>query len=326
MNGQKAAIGLDMGGTKTAGLLLDADCRVISAHTLPTPSRDGPEAVLATLEAVTTRLRSDAAALDISVVALGVGVPGLVTITGELRFAGHLGGPVGLDLATLLPERFGLPTVVENDNTCAGYAEWSAGAGQGFDDLLYVGLGTGIGGGIIAGGVPQRGAHGFAGEVGHIVTDPLGGPCTCGRRGCWELTASGTALGRQAEQAITDGHWIAPSGLARPLSGATVMAQAALGVAGALQVLDGFARHLAVGLVDLTLVLDPGCIVLGGGAMTRHDLLLPAVRERFGHLLGDSSSARPVPELRAASFGPDAGAVGAALLAFARADPDHRPG
>ena len=312
-----AAIGLDMGGTKTAGLLLTADGQVVGSHTLPTPSRQGPAAVLATLEEVTENLLTQAQQLRTEVVAIGVGVPGLVSNSGQLCFAGHLGGEVGLDLAALLPARFMLPTVVANDNTCAGYAEWTAGAGRGFDDVLYVGLGTGIGGGIIAGGVAQRGANGFAGEVGHIVIDRNGELCTCGRRGCWELSASGTALGRQGEQAIVDGRWNAAPDVVRPVSGTDVMDQAALGVNAAVEVVEAFAGHLAVGLVDLALVLDPACIVLGGGVMTRAELLLPSVREQFRVLLGDMSSIRGLPELRAAHFGPRSGAVGAALLALA---------
>ena len=307
-----------MGGTKTAGLLLTANGEVVGSHNMPTPARQGPVAVLATLEEVTENLLTQAQELRIEVVAIGVGVPGLVSNAGQLRFAGHLGGEVGLDLAASLPGRFMLPTVVDNDNTCAGYAEWTAGAGQGFDDVLYVGLGTGIGGAIIAGGVVQRGVNGFAGEVGHIVIDRNGELCTCGRRGCWELSASGTALGRQGEQAIVDGCWNAAPGLVRPVSGTDVMDQAALGVDAALALVETFAGHLAVGLVDLALVLDPGCIVLGGGVMTRAELLLPSVRQQFRLLLGDMSSTRALPELRAAHFGPRSGAVGAALLALAK--------
>ena len=307
-----------MGGTKTAGLLLTANGEVVGSHNMPTPARQGPVAVLATLEEVTENLLTQAQELRIEVVAIGVGVPGLVSNDGQLRFAGHLGGEVGLDLAASLPGRFMLPTVVDNDNTCAGYAEWTAGAGQGFDDVLYVGLGTGIGGAIIAGGVVQRGVNGFAGEVGHIVIDRNGELCTCGRTGCWELSASGTALGRQGEQAIIDGCWNAAPGLVRPVSGTDVMDQAALGVDAALALVETFAGHLAVGLVDLALVLDPGCIVLGGGVMTRAELLLPSVRQQFRLLLGDMSCARALPELRAAHFGPRSGAVGAALLALAK--------
>jgi len=306
-----------MGGTKTAGLLITPDCEVVGAHTLPTPSRQGPAAVLATLEQVTENLLAQAQPLGREVMAIGVGVPGLVSNSGQLCFAGHLGGEVGLDLAALLPARFKLPVVVDNDNTCAGFAEWTTGAGQGFDDVLYVGLGTGIGGAIIAGGVAQRGANGFAGEVGHIVIDRNGELCTCGRRGCWELSASGTALGRQGEQAIVDGRWDAAPTVARPVSGTDVMDQAALGVDSAVAVVEAFAGHLAVGLVDLALVLDPGCIVLGGGVMTRAELLLPSVREQFRLLLGDMAFVRGLPELRAAHFGPRSGAVGAALLAMA---------
>ena len=313
---QHAGIGLDMGGTKCAGLLLDAAGQMVAEHIVPTPGREGPEAVLAALTGVAQLMFNKAAERELQVVGIGVGVPGLITLDGELRFAGHLGGRVGLRLGELLPARFGVPAVIDNDNTAAAYAEWVSGAAQGFGDVLYVGFGTGIGGGIISGGVLQRGANGFAGEVGHIAIDPLGPECTCGRRGCWELVASGLAMGRHGERAIEAGTWIPPVGVMRPVRGIDVTDHAATGDVGALAVIEAFARHLAAGLVNLSMVLDPAVIVLGGGAMTRHDLLLPPVAARFRALLGGSADLRPIPALRGAQHGPRAGAIGAALLAL----------
>jgi glucokinase len=298
-----AAIGLDMGGTKCAGLLLDHEDRVVADFALPTPGREGPQAVLATLVKVTETLLRVAGENDISVQGLGVGVPGLITKAGELRFAGHLGGKVLLDLPTLLRERFGLPVSVHNDNSCAGYAEWQGGAGQGHEDVLFVGFGTGIGGGIVSGSKLQYGANGFAGEIGHLTIDQNGLPCTCGRRGCWELFASGTALGRQGSEAFD-----------RPVSGVEVMEAALAGNAVAVEVIETFSHHIAKGLVNLIMVLDPSVIVLGGGVLTRHDLLLPMIRSGVHSLMG-GAGLWPLPTIQVARFGPRAGAIGAAMLA-----------
>ena len=310
----RAAIGLDLGGTKCLGLLVDPAGEVLSAHTLPSPGRRGSQPVIDTLLAVARPLVADAARRGVTVAGVGVGVPGLITRHGELRFAGHLGGKLELDLSRVLPPLLELPVAVDNDNTCAAYAEWTAGAAAGLHDVLFVGFGTGIGGGIVSGGALQRGANGFAGEIGHIGAHPSGPQCTCGRRGCWELFASGSALGRQAEEAIAAGRWDA-SGVHRPVQGSAVVASAVDGDSAALEILDRYASHVAAGLVDLTMVLDPSCIVLGGGVMTRHDVVIPLVLPHFRRLLGASSGLRPLPDVRVAHFGAQAGAIGAALLA-----------
>jgi glucokinase len=286
--GNPLTIGLDMGGTKCAGVLLNAHDAVLAEFARPTPGREGRDAVLRTLETVAATLFDVAAQHNGTVRSLGVGVPGMITRSGELRFAGHLGGYVGLPLPALLSERFGVPVSVDNDNTCAGYAEWVAGAGQGHEDLLFVGFGTGIGGGIVSGGRLQRGAHGFAGEIGHITLDAAGPSCTCGRQGCWELYASGTALGKQGSEAFSRTEAVA--------------------------VLDQFCRHIARGLVDLIMVLDPASVVLGGGVLTRHDVLLPLIREGVKELIGSAADLWPLPDIQVARFGPRAAAMGAAFI------------
>lgn len=301
--GAPFSIGLDMGGTKCAGVLLSADDVVLAEFARPTPGREGRDAVLHTLETVAATLFDVAAQHGGCVTSLGVGVPGMITRSGELRFAGHLGGYVGLPLPALLQERFGVPVSVDNDNTCAGFAEWVAGAGQGHEDLLFVGFGTGIGGGIVSGGRLQRGAHGFAGEIGHITLDAAGPVCTCGRQGCWELYASGTALGRQGSDAF-----------GAPMTGIEVMEAGVSGRAEAVAVLDQFCRHIARGLVDLIMVLDPASVVLGGGVLTRHDVLLPLIRDGVRELIGSAAELWPLPDIQVARFGPRAAAMGAAFI------------
>ncbi len=158
---------------------------------------------------------------------------------------------------------------VTNDATCAALAEWRFGAGRGVDDMVMVTLGTGIGGGVVAGGRLIVGANGFAGEFGHMVVDPDGPPCPCGRRGCWERYASGSGLAQLARAAAVGGRLRrvveVAGGDAGMVRGEHVQAAAREGDPGAVAVVDEFARWVALGLVNLTNALDPARFVLGGG-------------------------------------------------------------
>src|SRR4051812_20906569 len=148
-------------------------------------------------------LRSDVGA---AVDSIGVGVPGLVNNDGVLRFAPNLPAVVELRLRDELSRRLpGAHLRLENDATCAGWGERVRGAARGTDHALLVTLGTGIGGGLVSEGLLVRGANGFAGEIGHMVVDPHGPRCPCGKRGCWERYASGSGLGRLAREAAHAG-------------------------------------------------------------------------------------------------------------------------
>lgn len=249
---------------------------------------------------------------------LGVGVPGLVTRSGVLRAAPNLDGVADFDVAGLLGDAVGHPVAVSNDATCAALAEHTSGAGTGFDDMVLVTLGTGIGGGLVLDGRLQRGAHGFTGEYGHMVVDPDGPPCPCGRRGCWERYASGSGLARLAREAATgrraDRVLALAGGDPDAVRGEMVQQAAREGDAGALAVIDEFGRWVALGLVNLTNALDPGAFVLGGGLAAGADLYLDPIKRWFADLLYQPEL-RPLPEVRFARWGEQAGAVGAALLA-----------
>jgi glucokinase len=158
-------------------------------------------------------------------------------------------------------------------------------------------LGTGIGGGFISGSVLQRGAHGFAGEVGHMVVDPDGPLCPCGRNGCWERYASGNGL----------------SYLANGEKGEDVLSRAKDGAADAIDVVDTFAKWVALGLVNLTNMTDPDVIVVGGGVIVSADVVMPRIAHWFEQLLY-SPKHRAHPRLVAAQLGEQAGAIGAAML------------
>jgi glucokinase len=307
------------------GLALDAAGEVRAEVRVPTPGRRAPrgadpgaEPVIETLAAVVGKLQAE---VEAEVVSVGVGAPGLVDNTGVLRFAPNLPGAAGLDIADRLSARLGgLRTVVDNDATCATVSEWAFGAASGASDAVLVTLGTGIGGGLIAGGHVVRGASGFAGEVGHMVVDPTGPPCPCGKRGCWERFASGSGLGRLAREAAQAGRLDEvvhlAGGDAESVRGEHVTAAAKAGDAGALAVLTELGWWLALGLSNLALALDPAVMVYGGGLVDTVTLVLDAVRGAFDELL-EGRAYRPEVRIVPAELGERAGAIGAALVARA---------
>src|SRR5581483_7333691 len=195
------SVGVDVGGTKILAIAVeDSGRRVGKEVRRPTPQ--GTDALLDAIVGVITEVRASAGDLD----AVGLGVPGLVDRSGTLAVGPNLPGIVGVPFRDDLQSRLGLPVAVDNDATCATWAEVRAGAARGASEAFMVTLGTGIGGGVVTGGVLQRGANGFAGEPGHMVVDPNGPLCPCGRRGCWERFASGSGLGRLAREAAESGN------------------------------------------------------------------------------------------------------------------------
>jgi glucokinase len=304
------SIGLDLGGTKCLAVAVEND-EVVGELRVPTPP--GTAALLDALAGATRRL-SDVG----GVVGVGVGAPGLVDRDGVLRFAPNLRGVgANLRLKDELEGRLGVEVRVDNDATCAAWGERQMGAGRGFDQVVMVTLGTGIGGGIIVDGRLARGANGFGGEIGHMVVDPDGPPCPCGQRGCWERFASGSGLGRLGREAALAGDADRLVELAggdpELVRGEHVGRAAADGDPGAMAVLHDFARWVALGLANLTNIFDPEAFVLGGGLIEMGDLLLAPVGAAFTELLA-ARAQRPPVAILPASLGEHAGAIGAARL------------
>jgi len=309
------ALGVDVGGTKCLGVVVDEDGTLVTEARRPTPH--GDDALIDTLEEIVGDLSSSVE----PGIAIGIGLPGLITTSGVLRSSPNLPGVVELDLAGRLGARLDRVVRVTNDATAAAFAEWRVGAGRGVDDLVMVTLGTGIGGGVVAGGRLVVGANGFTGEFGHMVVDPNGPPCPCGRRGCWERYASGSglaqlarveAVGRRLPNVVA-----MAGGDAALVRGEHVQAAARAGDADAIAVVDKFARWVALGLVNLTNALDPAMFVLGGGLAEGADLYLGPIQRWFGELLY-APHLRPHPRLAFAELGAHAGAIGCALLAAER--------
>ena len=308
-----AAIGVDAGGTKVLGVVADEHGVVDDRLVDDTPAQDA-EASAATI----ARVAGELAGRHPNVVALGVGAAGMVTLDGVMRFAPNVAWRE-FALRERLIASLGLPTIVENDANAAAWGEFRFGAGRGSTYLLMVTVGTGIGGGIVAGGRLFRGAHGFAAEIGHIIVEPEGPLCGCGNRGCWEQVAAGRAIDRGGEVAAREHPESQLAKLAggdpARVTGRIVTEAAEAGDPMAIRVLATVGRRLGEGIAGLANVLDPDVVVLGGGAVGAGELLIGPARVAFEESV-EAARHRPPTRLLVAQLGPMAGAIGAAALAL----------
>lgn len=305
---QRLAVGVDLGGTKIAAGIVDATGRVLERAELPSDI-DEPDSVAGQVGELVSKLDAS------SVVGLGIGAAGIVDhATGHYLYGPNTGlREVQLD--ALIADAVGLDVRVDNDANCAAWAEHRFGIGRGTRHFLCVTLGTGIGGGLVLDGRPYRGAHGGAAEIGHMIVDPDGPMCGCGRRGCWEQFASGLALERTALVELS-AH--PDSSLRNELHAGRVRGRAITDAARngdpfATELVDNMARWVGWGLGSLVNVLDPERIAIAGGIAEDWDLFeavaLDGMRDRV-----EASERRPLPGVHRAELGPDAGIVGAALL------------
>jgi glucokinase len=312
--------GIDIGGTKVLGLALGPAHEVVAEARVLTP-RGRPEIagrpVADAVAQVVVDLDRTVGGSGAVAPPVGVGAPGMVDRRGRLRFAPNLPQAQGLEWTELIGDRLaGRTVLVENDANFAVLAEHRLGAARGYRDVVMVTLGTGIGGGIVVDGRVQVGSAGFAGEVGHMVVDPAGPACPCGRRGCWERFASGAGLGVLAREAALAGRLGEVVRLAggdpESVRGEDVSAAAAVGDPAARRVIEEVGWWVGFGLANLACVLDPECFVLGGGVVQAGDLLVAAARTTFEELV-EGGDRRPQAAIVPAAFGERAGAVGAAL-------------
>lgn len=318
MSGQTLTIGLDVGGTKVLGGIVDAHGAVLATVRKASPVADAA-ATIEVMAQVVAQLRTDSV---VEVSGIGVGVAGHVDRTARhVLWAPNLRWR-DVALADELERATGLPVIADNDGNVAAWGEFIHGSGSGLTDVTAVTVGTGIGGGIIAGGRLLRGGHGGAAEIGHITFVPEGRLCGCGRHGCWEQYGSGTALVRFArEQASADpvaaqAVLALGNGSVEGIDGVHVTQAALAGDDFARAVLAHQGRILGMGMADLASVLDPQAFIVSGGVSSAGDLLLDSAREAMAaHITGGAD--RPLPEIRVASLGVDAGLIGAAALARA---------
>lgn len=306
------AIGIDFGGTKLLGALVDSTGKILDETRVPTPY-DGNELLRAIVELV----RILEGRNDVTAIGVGAGAAGLVNRWGELVYGPNLGGLARLEIEKELSRELpGRSIQVENDNTCATWGEVQLGAGRGASEAIFVGLGTGIGGGFVSRGQPALGTHGFAGEIGHMCIVVGGVGCVCNKRGCWEAYASGRALGRLGREAAASGrgHRILElAGAVDDVRGEHVTKAAREGDIGAQRVMDEFAGWVALGLQNLITVLDPELVILGGGMSADFDLFLPQMEQHLNSVLY-AADFRPRVPVKIAELGQHAGVIGAAMM------------
>jgi glucokinase len=309
-------IGIDVGGTKILGGLVAEDGRILETTRKPTPRNDAMD-VLGVVAAVIDELRGVQAA---PVTAVGVGIAGAIDVTmSTVIWAPNLHW-TNVPARAVLEGRTGLPVIIENDGNTAAWAEHRFGAGRGIGEMVMVTVGTGVGGGIIHEERLLRGSHGGAGEIGHLTMVVDGQPCGCGLRGCLEQYASGSALVRTARSLAANRRQDAAlllglgDGTPEGVQGIHVTQAARSGDPVAIEAFGITGTWLGRGLASLSQVLDPAAYVIGGGVGEAGDLLLGSVRQSLRENIGGMGR-NPVPEVRQATLGNDAGLIGAGDLA-----------
>ena len=303
------AIGVDVGGTKIAAAVVTTEGEILNE--VRYPSAGPKERLLSSIARSVNEVRDG---FEVGGVCLAV--PGTVsTEENKVIDAPNLHAIEGIPLKDELEERTGLATTVENDANAAAWGEFRFGAGSEVRHLIFITLGTGIGGGVISHGVLLRGAQGAGGELGHITIQATGPRCGCGNHGCLEALASGTAIARRAREVASEEPDSALGQLAveRAVLGEDVAGLARQGDEAAISVLRETGVWLGIGLAGFVNVFNPEVIAIGGGAARAGDLILDAARHELR--LRAMSPSRDLVEIKEATLGADSGVLGAAALA-----------
>ncbi|MFI9546868.1 ROK family protein [Streptomyces sp. NPDC052016] len=296
-------IALDVGGTGMKAALVGADGALLHRARRATGRDRGPDAVVTGILDFAAELHTYGAEhLGEPAAAAGVAVPGIVDeARGVAAYAANLGWR-DVPLRELIGGKLGIPVALGHDVRTGGLAEGRIGAGRGADRFLFVALGTGIAGAIGVDGRVEAGAHGFAGEIGHIVVRPGGTPCPCGQRGCLERFASAAAVSEAWAEACGD-----------PEADAADCAEAvASGDPNAVRIWQRAVDALADGLVTALTLLDPRTLVIGGGLAEAGETLFTPLREAVRQRV----TFQKLPEIVPAALGDTAGCLGAGLLAW----------
>jgi len=280
---QPLYLAADIGGTKTSCTVATEEGEILAAARAPTPVAGGPAACLAVIDRLLREAAAQAGTLPEGCRAIGAAIGGpLDSKRGIIYSPPNLPTWDAVPLKDHLEAQFGLPAYIENDANAGALAEARFGAGRGARNVVYLTLGTGIGGGIIADGRLYRGTTDDAGEIGHTTIIPNGPECGCGKRGCLEALVAGPALGRRAREkarAHPDSLlWEEAGGDEARIAGEAALAAARRGDAAALEVWTETAEYLGLGIANLVQVLNPEVVAIGTIAVAAGDLLLEPVR------------------------------------------------
>jgi glucokinase len=303
------AVGVDVGGTKIAAGVVTPEGEILDEVRYPTPASSKR-----LVESIARAVAEVKDGYEVGGVCLAV--PGQIfSPENKVVFSPNLHAVEGIPLKKVLEPKIGLPLTIENDNSAAAWGEFRFGTGGDLNHLVFVGLGTGIGGGVISHGVLLRGAQGSGGELGHVTIQATGPRCACGNHGCLEALASGTAIGRRAREVAVERPDSALGRLAveRKILGEDVTELAREGDEAALSVLEEAGRWLGIGIAGFINIFDPEVVVIGGAAAKAGELILKSARREVS--LRVLSPSRDLAEIKVATLGPKSGVLGAAALA-----------
>lgn len=312
MMNTKVYVGIDLGGTKILAVILDENGVTLNKAETSTNAHEGAEPVIQRMiELIKTCLEPEHQLASIGVATAGT----LNSKEGIVATASNLGWDQ-VPLGKRLGQEFGVPVNLENDANAAAYGEWAVGAGRGTQNCVYITASTGIGSGIISGGKLIRGRDSSAGELGHITIDMNGPRCLCGNIGCLELYASGTSIGRRAQELASQFPEKAAVLLEKAggsaITSRHVAEAAALGDEVSAQAIEEAGKALGNGLVSIIHIMNPEVIVLGGGAASIGAPLLEPMKQAIAER-GIYSLTNGV-RIVSPTLGKEAGAIGAALL------------
>ncbi len=309
-------LGIDLGGTNIVAGVVDENLRVIAKGKVKT-NRPRPAEEIADDMAKACFIACENAGIAIDdIFACGIGGPGAVDpISGTVVYANNLDFE-NVPLAAMLKERTGVDFYIENDANAAAYGEFLAGSGRGANDCIVVTLGTGVGGGVIIGGKLFSGSNYAGGELGHMVIEMNGEPCTCGRNGCWESYASATALIKQTKDAMNKNKnsvmWEIAGGKLENVNGRTAFDGMRKGDKTAKEVVDAYEKYVAIGITNIANIFQPEKICIGGGVSNEKETLIKPISEFVNREIYVTMG-KPC-EILPAELGNDAGIIGAAQL------------
>ena len=309
-------IGVDLGGTQIRALRTDLAGEKAARAEQLTLAQQGPQAVVSRILETVREVMAGVPREEI--LGLGIGAPGPIDSAGVVHDPPNLPGWKGVSLVDELAGPLGLPIYAGNDANLGALAEYRFGAGAGVDHLVYLNVGTGIGGGVISHGRMLTGWRGFAAELGHQTLDPDGPRCGCGQPGHLEAFASGPAIARDARKALEQGRSSTiPEHAKGPVTAKSVAAAAMTGDALALELLHQAGYYLGLGLANLIHILEPQRILIGGGVSLAGELLLEPARQTVDQRL--MSTVYRGVEILPAALGLDVGLMGAAALVMQEA-------
>ncbi|MGM9624110.1 MAG: ROK family protein [Eubacteriales bacterium] len=312
-------IGIDLGGTNIAAGIVNENYEIIRKDSVPTGADRPGEEIVKDMAALCKKLIADEGLTEADIEYIGIATPGTAdSDTGVVVYANNLPF-LDFPIADLLKKYIGIERIlIENDANAAAKGEAVAGAAKGYANSVMITLGTGVGGGIIIDNKVYSGFNHAGAELGHIVIEHNGVPCSCGRKGCWEAYSSATALIRMTREKIaSEGHatkmWDMIEGNLDNVSGRTAFNAAREGDKAGREVVDQYIDYLACGLASIINIFQPEVLSIGGGISNEKDNLLIPVKER---IKGETYSRDNIKatDIRIATLRNDAGIIGAAVL------------